>query len=123
MYKSYLQICFLCCALQRDVWSHDADIYFFSLQWPTLISSGKKIWISLKKTTTKNSWKCKKGASNSPPIINFANSTEVMSLENAHGYDLNDHLMTQIDHDPHDLKVTSTVLQADIYHYCLPYRK
>lgn len=46
-----------------------------------------------------------------------------MSLENAHGYDLNDHLMTQIDHDPHDLKVTSTVLQADIYHYCLPYRK
>lgn len=95
---------------------------FFLCSGLHLSVQGKKYGFH-KKITTKNRWKCKKGASNSPPIINFANSTEVMSLENAHGYDLNDHLMTQIDHDPHDLKVTSTVLQADIYHYCLPYRK
>lgn len=105
------------------MWSHDADIYFFFSAVAYTYQFREKNMDFIKKITTKNSWKCKKGASNSPPIINFANSTEVMSLENAHGYDLNDHLMTQIDHDPHDLKVTSTVLQADIYHYCLPYRK
>lgn len=83
----------------------------------------EKMWISLKQQQQQQKQLEMRGVSNSPPIINFANSTEVMSLEDARGYDLNDHLMTQIDHDPHDLKMTSTDLQADIYHYCLPYRK
>lgn len=43
-------------------------------------------------------------------LLIWDNSTMTTNLEDAYGYNSNDHLMTQIDHNPHDLIMTSTDL-------------
>lgn len=56
-------------------------------------------------------------------LLICVNSTEAKSQEDACGYNPNDRLMTSMDNDPHDLIMTSTNLQADIYCYYFSYRK
>lgn len=56
-------------------------------------------------------------------LLICVNFTKAKNQEDACNCDPNNHLMKLMGHDPCDLIMTSTDLQADIYCYCFPYRK